>query len=186
METDAQRLARFHADFEKLKHNREKVPLQQLTTRYARSYNTLVAEVMDGAVWFYRKCVELEEDFPTHPEDKAGNEWLARCLTAIGEDERKPGGLIDQFRAALIDRLDMDAYHDLVNETYEPRLRVFNRYWSRHCMHLESGWIYNRILKKFWWPQTKGCPGSGCWINSDYSGRDYRFPPQLKEETKRR
>ena len=52
METDAQRMTRFHADFEKLKHNREKVPLQQLTTRYARSYNTLVAEVMDGAVWF--------------------------------------------------------------------------------------------------------------------------------------
>ena len=134
MESDTQRLERFHADFQKLKNNREKVPLQQLTTRYARSYNTLVAEVMD------------------------------------------------QFQAALIDQLDMDAYHDLVNGTYEPRLRVFNRYWSRHCRCLESGWIYNRILKKFWWPKTEGYPESGCWINSDYSGRDYRYPPQLKEE----
>lgn len=183
METDTQRLTRFHADFQKLKNNREKVPLQQLTTRYARSYNTLVAEVMDGAAWFYRKCVELEEDFPTYPEDTAGNEWLAKCLAAIGEGEKKPGGLIDQFQAALIDQLDMDAYHDLVNGTYEPRLRVFNRYWSRHCRRLESGWIYNRILKKFWWPKTEGYPESGCWINSDYSGRDYRYPPQLKEET---
>ena len=88
MESDTQRLERFHADFQKLKNNREKVPLQQLTTRYARSYNTLVAEVMDGAVWFYRKCVELEEDFPTYPEDTAGNEWLAKCLAAIGEGEK--------------------------------------------------------------------------------------------------
>ena len=132
MENEGQRLERFHADFEKLRRNREKVPLQKLQTTYERSYNTLVAEVMDGAVWFYRKCVELEEDFPTYPEDAAGNEWLAKCLATIGESEKKPGGLIDQFRAALIDRLDMDAYHDLVNGTYEPRLRVFNRYWSRH------------------------------------------------------
>lgn len=50
METDGQRLARFHSDFEKLKHNREKVPLQTLQTRYERAYNTLVAEVEDGAV----------------------------------------------------------------------------------------------------------------------------------------
>ena len=120
METDTQRLTRFHADFQKLKINREKVPLQQLTTRYARSYNTLVAEVMDGAVWFYRKCVELEEDFPTYPEDTAGNEWLAKCLATIGEGEKKPGGLVDQFRVALIDRLSMDEYHDLINRTYEP------------------------------------------------------------------
>ena len=180
MENEGQRLERFHADFEKLRLNREKVPLQKLQTTYERSYNTLVAEVMDGAVWFYRKCVELEEDFPTYPEDTAGNEWLAKCLATIGEGEKKPGGLVDQFRVALIDRLSLDEYHDLINRTYEPRLRVFNRYWSRHCRRLESGWIYNRILKKFWWPQTEGYPGSGCWIDT---GRDYRYPPQLKEET---
>lgn len=40
METDAQRHKRFHADFEKLKHNREKVPLQQLQTRWERPYNS--------------------------------------------------------------------------------------------------------------------------------------------------
>ena len=177
METDTQRLTRFHADFQKLKNNREKVPLQQLTTRYARSYNTLVAEVMDGAVWFYRKCVELEEDFPTYPEDTAGNEWLAKCLAAIGEGEKKPGGLIDQFRAALIDQLDMDAYHDLINTIREPRLRVFNRYWSRHCRCLESGWIYNRVFCKFWLPPEKSGLPIGYWINSDYTGHDPRYPP---------
>lgn len=183
MENDAQRLERFHADFEKLRRNREKVPLQQLQTTYERSYNTLVAEVMDGAVWFHQKCIEAGGEFPTYPEDTAGNEWLAKCIATIGEDEKKPGGLIYQFRAALIDRLDMDEYHDLINKGYERRLQVFNRYWARHCKRLESGWIYNRIFKKFWWPKTEGYPESGCWINSDYSGRDYRYPPQLKEET---
>ena len=182
MATDTQRLERFHADFEKLRRNREKVPLRQLKTTYERSYNTLVAEVMDGAVWFYRQCVELEEDFPTLPEDTAGNEWLAKCLATIGDEEKKPGGLLDQFRVALIDHLDMDEYHNLIDKTYEPRLRVFNRYWARHCKRLESGWIYNRVLKKFWWPKTEGYPESGCWINNDYTGRDYRYPPVIEEE----
>lgn len=182
METDAQRLARFHSDFEKLKHNREKVPLQTLQTRYERAYNTLVAEVEDGAVWFHRKYMEAL-DFPTYPQDTAGNEWLAKCLAIIGEDEKKPGGLIDRCKAALIERLDMEEYHNLIAQSYEHRLQVFNRYWRRHCKRLDSGWIYNRIFKKFWWPRTEGYPDSGCWINSDYSGKDYRYPPQLKEET---
>lgn len=182
METDAQRLTRFHSDFEKLKHNREKVPLQTLKTKYERAYNTIVAEVMDGAVWFYKKCIEAGGEFPTHPEDKAGNEWLAKCLAAIAEDEKKPGGLFDQFQAALIDRLDFEEYNGLLDRGYERRLQVFNRYWMRHCKRLESGWIYNRIFKKFWWPKTEGYPESGCWINRDYTGKDYRYPPQLKEE----
>ena len=161
METDTQRLQRFHADFEKLKHNREKVPLQVLQTKYERAYNTLVAEVLDGAVWFYRKCIEAEGEFPIYPEDKAGNEWLSKYLAGIGEDEKKPGGLIDQFRTALIDRLDMGEYHNLVNKGYEHRLQLFNRYWQ-----------------KFWWPKIEGYPDSGCWINRDYTGKDYRYPPQ--------
>lgn len=75
METDSKRLKRFFADFEKLCHNREKVPLQQLRTKYARSYNTLVAEVIDGADWYFRKYIEALA-FPTDPLDIAGNDWL--------------------------------------------------------------------------------------------------------------
>ena len=182
METDVQRHTRFHVDFEKLKHNREKVPLQTLQTKYERAYNTLAAEVMDGAVWFHRKYLETLA-FPTHPQDTAGNKWLADKIAAIDAEEKKPGGLADQFRAALIDRLDKDEYDNLVYLSYERRLQeAFNPYWRRHCKRLDSGWIYNRIFKKFWWPKTEGYPDSGCWINSDYSGKDYRFPPQLKEE----
>ena len=46
--TDGERLQKFDADFQKLKKNREKVPLEQLQTRYADAYNALVAEVQAG------------------------------------------------------------------------------------------------------------------------------------------
>ena len=98
--------------------------------------------------------------------------------------EKQPGGLLDQFQTALIERLDIEEYYNLVGQCYERRLQeAFNPYWRRHCKRLDSGWIYNRIFKKFWWPKTEKYPDSGCWINNDYSGKDYRFPPQLKEET---
>lgn len=185
METDGQRLKRFHADFEKLRHNREKVPLQQLQTKYARSYNTLVAEVIDGADWFFRKYMETLA-FPTHPQDTAGNEWLAKQISAITAEERNPGGLVERYRAALVDRLDMDEYENLVWQSYDRRLReAFDPYWQRHCRWVgEPGnrWIYNDIFKKFWLSPCEGYPAGG-WINNDYSGWDGRFPPHLKEET---
>lgn len=96
-------------------------------------------------------------------------------------DEKKPGGLRDQAKAALIDRLDLEEYENLVWQAYDRRLRrAFNPYWRRHCRRLESGWIYNDIFNKFWLPSESG--KSGGWINNDYSGWDGRFPPQLKEE----
>ena len=102
-------------------------------------------------------------------------------------DEKKPGGLRDQAKAALIDRLDLDEYENLVWQAYDRRLqRAFATYWRRHCRWVGKPprrWIYNDIFKKYWWPKSEEYPGSGCWINRDYTGQDFRFPPDLKEET---
>ena len=122
METTVERLRRFRSDFSKLQHNREKVPLETLRTKYERAYNTLVAEVLDGADWFYRQYMKSLA-FPTHPRDTAGNEWLAVRIAAIEADEKKPGGLVDQFHAALIERLSMEEFEGLIAQSYERRLR---------------------------------------------------------------
>lgn len=139
---------------------------------------------MDGADWFYRRYM-VALAFPTHPMDTAGNEWLAHRIAAIDADEKKPGGLVDQYRAALIDRLDIEEYYELIYRSYERRLReAFDPYWQRHCRRLESGWIYNDIFGKFWWPKTEEYPASGCWINSDYTGHDRRYPPHIENGEK--
>ena len=81
--TDGERLKKFDADFDRLKKNREKVPLEQLRTRYADAYNALVAEVEAGAAWFADTYIKLLVDhFPRHQKDTAGNEWLDRRLAA--------------------------------------------------------------------------------------------------------
>lgn len=183
--TDSEKLAQLDANFEKLKHNREKLPLDQLTTRYAKSYNALVGAITEGADWFADRYLEVLA-FPRHPKDAAGNEWLDRKLAAIIKQENRPGGLRDRWRAALIDQLNRDEFEQLVYERYARCLdEAFDPYWQRHCRWVgESGkrWIYNDIFKKFWLPPCEQYPGGG-WINSDYSGWDGRFPPHLKEET---
>ena len=186
--TDGERLKKFDADFDRLKKNREKVPLEQLRTRYADAYNALVAEVQAGADWYAGAYISLlVGHFPRHPKDAAGNEWLDRKIAAIRAEEEKPGGRVERYRAALIDRLDMEEYRQLVWEIYN-RLEVeaFDPYWQRHNRWVgEPGrrrWIYNDIIRKYWWPKTEGYPASGCWINHDYTGHDSRFPPNIKED----
>lgn len=81
----------------------------------------------------------------------------------------------------------MEEYRQLVWEIYN-RLEVeaFDPYWQRHNRWIgppDRRWIYNDIIKKFWWPKKEKYPASGCWINQDYTGHDTRFPPHIKEDT---
>lgn len=78
--TDGERLKQFHADFEKLKHNREQVPLDILTSKYAAGYNAQVKKVQEGADWFFSKYQETLA-FPTstgafvlRPSRKSGSQ----------------------------------------------------------------------------------------------------------------
>ena len=183
--TVKERLDAFDRAFKKLKANREKVPLEILRTKYAAPYEATVKAVLEGADWFADEYIRVL-DFPRHPADKAANEWLQRKIDAIIKQEAKPGGLVEQYRAALIDRLDMDEYHDLVWRRYDRLLReAFDPYWQRHNRWTGkpgNRWIYNDIFKKFWHPPCEKYP-SGGWINSDYTGWDGRFPPNIGEDT---
>ncbi len=183
---DRKWLDKFDADMEKLKHNREKVPLEVLQTRYARAYNTLVAEVECDADWWAKRYLEVLA-FPRHPQDTAGNEWLDKRIAAILQEERQPGGRVERYKAALVQDLNRDAFEQLVWEIYDRLLReAFDPYWQRHCRWAgEPGnrWIYNDIFKKWWYgPERRGEGKDGIWINQDYTGEDWRFPPNIKED----
>lgn len=191
--TDREWLDKLDADLKKLQHNREKVPLEQLRTRYAKAYNALVADLQADADWYAARYLECLA-FPRHPKDTAGNDWLDRRIAAILEEERRPGGRVDQYRAALTESLDRDRFEYLVWEIYDRiEKEAFDPYWQRHCRWVgEPGkrWIYNDITKKYWcspdrrpdWWKEKGHFESGCWITHDWKQQDTRWPPSIKEE----
>lgn len=187
--TDGERLQKFWTDFAQLQRNREKVPLDQLRTRYAKAYNALVAEVQAGADWYADTYIKtLVSHFPRHPDDHAGNERLDKRLAAIRAEEEKPGGRVERYRAALLERLNQPEFEQLVWEIYN-RLEqeAFNPYWQRHNRWVGkpgNRWIYNDITGKYWFgPDRRGAGKPGYWINQDYTGEDMRFPPQIKEDT---
>lgn len=183
MKTDKEWLDKLDRDFAKLQHNREKVPLNVLQTTYERAYNTLVAELECDADWFadaYLKCLE----FPRHPKDKAGNEWLDKKIASIIKEETQPGRLRDQWRKALTQDLDREKFEELVYKRYERLLNeAFMPYWKNHCRW--SGppgnrWIYNDIIQMFWWPKhpgpnAYGGEAGGYWISNDRKKSDHRY-----------
>jgi len=183
---DRKWLDKFDTDMKKLKSNREKVPLEALQTRYARAYNTLVAEVECDADWWAKRYMEVLV-FPRHPQDTSGNEWLDKQIAAILQEEQRPGGRVERYRAALTENLDRPAFEQLVWEIYDRLLQeAFDPYWQRHCRWVgEPGnrWIYNDISKKWWYgPERRGEGKAGFWINKDYTGEDSRFPPNIGED----
>lgn len=103
--TKVKRLRKFRADFAQLQRNREKVPLEQLQTRYAQAYNALVAEVKAGGDWYadtYIKTLEREAFSPywnrhNRWTGEPGNRWIyndiiKRFWVPPGKVERWPRG----------------------------------------------------------------------------------------------
>jgi hypothetical protein len=177
----------FNRAFLKLKGNREKVPLEQLTTRYAKAYNQLVEEVSALGEWFISEYIaQLTGAFPLHPEDTAGNEWLREQQQAIIQDERKEGGIFAQARAALIDQLNIDAFFNLSYQLYHRiEQEAFDPYWQRHCRWVgepDNRWIYNDVTGHFWYPPGKSDQWpQGVWIDNQYNAYTTNYPPNIKE-----
>ena len=77
----------FGVRFLRLKNNRDNIPLEQLTTKYAKAYNALVGWLEKYAEWFtqeYINCLALSEN----PKDTAGNAKMQSQTTDILKKRR--------------------------------------------------------------------------------------------------
>ena len=182
--TTSERFKKFHSDFTRLKSNREKIPMEQLTTRYAKAYNALVADLEEYAEWFTGEYIKTLA-VPVHPKDEAGNTWLQKKVDAILEEEWKPGGLYQQSRDALIVDLNREKFeekvweiHDrLIREAYDPYQQRFNKWVGKP----DNRWIYNSLFKAFW-KEDPEIPEGGYWIDKDWNFKGFGYPPQLEKD----
>lgn len=180
-----QRFEKFQSDFAKLKANREKIPMEQLTTKYAKAYSKLVADIEEFAEYFTEYYIRGLA-IPEYPADQAGNEWLGKKTTTIVQQEKMPGGLYQQARNALIDSLDEQKFYDLVSqlhcrlerEAYDPYQQRFNRWVG------EPGnrWIYNRLFDAFWFSDPSFDEG-GYWGDKSRRFKRSGYPPTKAKES---
>ena len=185
--TIKERLDHFELLFGRLKRNRELLPLKELQTTYAEAYGELVAELTVDADWWAISFIQtMCSHFPLHPHDEEGNKWIQQKVDQILQEERLPGGLVEQYRKALIDELDRSkfevyvcAWYDrFLKEAYEPFYQRYNRWVGKKG----NRWIYNDALQKYWLPpkeSSKNGVTGGRWITADYSGRETRFAPTI-------
>ena len=135
------------ADFERFRKNRETVPLQELQTRYARSYKDLCKRIVSGADWFAR----------------------------LKEDQAR-GGLRDQALAALIEKVDFNAFLDALYRRYHRiETEIFLPYFRRYCRPAVDGTIYNDLIR-CWWRTPPEFP-EGAWYQADGSVFRFDWPP---------
>ena len=179
--TEEKLVQEFEANFAKLKANREKVPLQQLETKYAKAYNDLLRDLRVCAHCFayaYLDALAL----PDHPKDTAGVEWAHRKIKAIKEAEAQPGGLLDQADAALIDRLDFQEYTGKVYQLWE-RIKAevwmpYQRRYNKYVTTKRGRRIWSSLFQAFWFPIDDALEG-GIWIGMDGMVVNRLFPPDI-------
>ena len=176
-------MQKFEQDFHRLKINREKIPLEQLTTRYERAYTALTDDVRAGAKWYTDNYTQtMAATWPLYEKDEAGNAWLEKKKESILQQEHQLGGLYDQQVSALLDNLDLDAFHELVYrlyvrlaaEAFDPYQQRYNRWTGQPG----NRWIYNRLFGWFWNPDTERY-GQPYWMDRDWSFRSYDYPPTI-------
>lgn len=174
----------FEIKFAKLKSNREQVPLELLTTKYAKGYNALVKWLEDFAAWFadeYANSLALKEA----ENDESGIDWVRKKIETIRDEERKPGGLYQRIRDSLINDLDFDEflmntwrlYDRLEKEAWDPYQQRFNRWIGPPG----NRWIYNSLFNAYWLPKD-GYDDGGYWINQDSSYARMGYPPKIGED----
>ncbi len=174
-------LQKFDAVFTRLKLNRERVPLEVLETRYAKGYAALRREVWHWGDWYITAYFNALRR-PFHPADEEGNRRVHEQAAAILREEYGPGGLIEQSRAALLDRLDRDEFELLIWRIYDRAEReAYLPYWRSHCRRTgPDGRFFSDIIQKLWWPKEEEGPGflTGFWgdENRKYD-RLWTYPP---------
>ncbi|MBR4544915.1 MAG: hypothetical protein IKO14_02900 [Oscillibacter sp.] len=179
---------KFEADFGSLQRNREKLSVETLQTKYAKSYNRLITDLKAGVdtLLDYHIQTFVVNGLPTHPLDRDGLERFVKRTNGIIREETAPGRLLEQAKAALIDGLDMEKCWELVYRIYERiEQEAFYPYWMRHCFR-RNGRVYNDIIDKWWRPVQSD--GSERWTNEDgtlydvtHNGRHFHafnFPPK--------
>jgi len=171
----------FDAKFSKLKSNRAKIPLNLLTTKYAKAYNALVEWLEEYAVWFTEEYIN-HLALPEPPQYVEWNIELEKKIEAIKTEEKKPGGLYQRIRDSLINNLneqefDMNVwrlYDRLEKEAWDPYQQRFNRWVGPP----DNRRIYNDLFEAFWIESPDPTNG-GYWADEHWKCKRLGYPPKI-------
>ena len=153
---------------DQLRKNVENVPMEQLQTKYRKSYQRLTESIWEAGQQMITAIFDGYLPLPVNEELPDTEEYRGQAK-AIEEREKK-AGICDRMREALLDRQDLQAFYDEIVDYWE---KVFTEAWepymNRHCRWVgpqNNRWIYCDVFKAFW-KQDPHYSNLGHWIDSD-------------------
>ena len=157
------------ADLEKLRKNKERIPLDVLKTRYKTAYEQLTGDIKTEAVTVLKPIA-------TQPP-----EWLKDCrikaayieeIAAAFNSMYEAGSYAKKIGAALYKRYSLQEAEQIAREINGKYLQELTRiFHEKTCLYTTAeNWdpdnpvtprIYNDLVDKFWKEET------GEWITED-------------------
>lgn len=162
---------------ERLRKNREKVPIQILKTKYAKPYKELLNQISQQA-----KDVLIQVIF-SHAfieQDQAGFQEYVRVSNEIAAEETRKGTFRELGRI-LSREYDVDKFLEEACRRIWPRVwyEAYGPYWLKHCIRQQDGRIRNEIIDMIYNPEYR------IWEAEDGLSFTLMLPPTpelLREE----
>lgn len=156
----------------RLKKNREKVPIDELKTRYAKGYNALLEAIRKDAEEMAKHlalsgCDFLKSDWPA---------WEKRFMADAGRiiEDAKAAGILKKYSQAIFRDYNIEKAAELILVHISEKItqEAYRPYWNEHC-HKENGRITNDIIDMEWNEELK------LWIKKTEQGWSWtiKLPP---------
>lgn len=171
-------LSELEENLEKLRKNKENVPVELLRTRYAKSYARLCGKIRTEMQAVLREFVVLGVPFAAN-DSEGVREYLRKCQQIIDEEDRA-GGFEGMNRVLFTEYSVEKAIQEILPVYTRIREEAYGPYWRKHCsirIHPETGTkeIYNDLIGMFW------DPGRKLWIRPSDGAFSIMYPPEKEE-----
>lgn len=171
-------------DFERLKKNRENVPLEVLKTKYKKGYENLKHKIAQELKKYVNDLTALGiYDLGDDVTPKIWQSWENKIQEIMNQEAA--AGLSKQLGHAVFGNLDLREFEELVigRITLRVKYEVYAPYWLKHCKENATGEIENDLIGMKWDSKNniwtgKSPDGGSCFT--------IKLPatPELIQETK--
>lgn len=156
---------------QKLRKNRENIPLEILKTRYAVAYQKLLEDIRDMVTELVKRT--LAQGLPFRAEDLDAKEEFLNGFQRILEEEARKG-VFREIGHAVFQEYDLCEALEIAEQVWvRIRREAYGPYWVSHC-HEDKGRIYNDIIDMVWDRENK------IWVDTGDGRVTLMLPPSME------
>lgn len=171
-------LSELEKNLEKLRKNKENVPVELLRTKYAKSYAKLCEKIrteMQAVLHVF-----VIGGVPFAKNDREGvRAYLRKCQEIIDEENR--AGNFEGMNRVLFTEYSWEkAIQEILPVYSRIREEAYGPYWRKHCLRrldpeANAPGIYNDLIGMWWDPER------GLWVRHSDGAFSIMFPPGKEE-----